>query len=402
MSKPTVLVTAGHRGGANALLPVLKHLREDPELNVYALGYGQAVSAWQGAEDVHSVGENEEPSYETAFNVLNSLRPAAVLTGTGAKDEKHAESRVWDKQVVAAANALNIPSVAVLDAWMNYRVRFSDTDKNVDWCFMPTKIAVMDKFAYDGFVADKIPEQHLERLVVTGNPTHDGIARKAAAFSDVDRARVREHLGLAQDAPVLFYGAGWLEPELARYAKDGSPNTRFLGYTDRTVLDELIPELARLNAARAGENKPAAQLFIKMHPREQADYPARYAAHVEIAQKTHGIRTVLFEPPKHDAKTHPHDIILATDLFASPNSSLLGEAAMMGKPAVSTQFGRIAGATDYAAPFTDLGVVRRIENASELRPALEYALANPKAAGFQVSGNGTESVAHLVYSLLKK
>lgn len=393
MDKPKVLLTAGHRGGGNSLLPLFEQFRRDRKVDFTAIAYDVVSPAWQ--KEPHAVLEQAyaKPSYETAQWVLGDVKPALVITGTAAKDEKHDEAHVWDKQVVAAAGTLGIPTISVLDAWMNYGIRFHDTDRNERWCYLPTKIAIMDQYACKGFVDDGMPKELQQRLVETGNPAHDSIAQRRAKFTDDDRQRIRAALGLAQDKRTVFYATSWLEPDF------GPTTDKFLGFTDRTVLDELIPALAELN--------PVPQLFIRMHPRERKDWPDRYDAHVAQAQSL-GVHTVLFNPDntqhadlEKSLDTPAHQYILASDMFCSPISSLLAEAAMLDKPAVSLQMDRLPGKTDYAAPFSDLSVVHRVDRKEYLPGSMRDALQRKSAfKPFAVSGKATENVAKLAYQML--
>jgi hypothetical protein len=393
MSKPTILLTAGHCGGGNALFPLFEAFRRDRKADFTAIAYDVVSPAWQ--KEPHTVLEQAyaRPSYETAQWVLGAVKPALVITGTAAKEEKHDEAHVWDKQVVAAANTLGIPTISVLDAWMNYGIRFHNTDTDKRWCYLPTKIAIMDQYARNGFVDDGMPDELQRRLVETGNPAHDSIAQRRAMFTDNDQVRIRATLGLEQGKPAVFYATSWLEPDF------GQTTDKFLGFTDRTVLDELIPALAALN--------PVPQLFIRMHPRERKDWPDRYDAHVARAQSL-GVHTVLFnsENPRHSdlekSLDNPaHQYILASDMFCSPTSSLLAEAAMLDKPAVSLQMRRLPGKTNYAAPFSDLGVVRCVDRKEYLLGSMQDALLQKSAfKPFAVSGKATENVAKLAYQML--
>jgi hypothetical protein len=226
------------------------------------------------------------PSASSVRKLFDSSKPSLVLVGTAARDKDHCEGEVLEKLCVAEANRRGIQSVAVLDAWMAYGIRFHDTDARQEWCehLMPTKIAVMDDYARQGFIAEGMPGKYLDRLALTGNPKHDALAQVKRDFTPQDRACVRADLGLANDKPVVFYGSSWIEPEFGH----GTPY--YLGFTDRSVLTALVDALCRV--------EPKPQLFIKMHPREKMEHPDRFAGHIGLAQEV-GIHTVLFSSPPH-------------------------------------------------------------------------------------------------------
>jgi len=386
MEKPTVLVTASHRGGGQALAPVIDSMRRDGRVHVDTIASDLAVPVL--ANHQHRVLEQAYgfPSYDIARRVIDDVRPGLVLAGTAAVYEKHPEANVWDKQIVAAARNAGIPSMAVLDAWMNYGiVRFGNTETGEPWCFLPDKLAVMDAYALEGIVREGLPAGHQDRVVITGNPYHDVIAQKRTAFTLDDRAAIRADLNLREDVAVVFYGSSWIEPNYAEGTK------HYLGFTDRSVLDELVPALAEL--------KPV-QLLINMHPAEQREYPMRYVPYLEQACNL-GFDAVLFSPLPHKKTYHPHELMLASDIFCSPISSLLGEAAMLGKPAVSLQPGRIKGTQDFSAPFSELGVVLRVDKPEDMLPSIKGILGGSiKLKPFAVEGKGTENVTKLAYQML--
>jgi hypothetical protein len=413
---PLVLVTTGYRSGGNVLLPVLRELRANPSLVVRAIAYDVGRDPWKSANepfiDAYQYGS---PSPETAGNMLDALARehgapvSLVLTG--------ADVNLWEKNIIGEASSREIPTIAVLDAWMNYRSRFSDEATGKSWSYLPEKIAVMDGYACQGFLNEGMPAAEHYRLTITGNPYHDSIARTRTLFKPQHRLDVLQTLRLSHDAPVVHYGSGWLEPELAEGTE------RYLGFTDRSQLEDLVGALATM--------QPLPQLIIRMHPKEQAASPDRFASQIERA-RTAGITTTLYDPAVHqglgvEGTVRPytaHEIVLAADITCSSVSPLLGEVAMLGKHAISLQQGYRAGKPDYAAPFSDLGVVTRLRCAPEhhsgkdcraypspdvdrvhremIRGTIVDALANPvPQKPFAVSGRATENVVELVYSLLR-
>ncbi len=123
-----VLFSAQDPGGKNAIIPVIKALKNE------------------GAE----VGENVK-------------NPDIFIAGTSGGDSP-------DKHIMKELG--KTPSLYVLDFWLNYWQRFSTIGKK-DFAFLPSCVCVMDDIAKEEMIAEGFPA---ERLIVTGNPHFDHFA----------------------------------------------------------------------------------------------------------------------------------------------------------------------------------------------------------------------------------
>src|SRR5262245_41082490 len=107
-----IVATAGDPGGAAALAPVLELLCREGR-QVRALAYRQAVAQWRdGGLDVEQLAETT--NLEMARQRLSDLRADSLFTATSDNGIN------LEKPFIAAAQSLGIPSLAVLDHWMNY------------------------------------------------------------------------------------------------------------------------------------------------------------------------------------------------------------------------------------------------------------------------------------------
>lgn len=298
-----------------------------------------------------------------------------MLAGTSIKDDKHPEANVWEKQVFAAANTLKVPTIAVLDHWTNYWQRFSNTETGEKLCYLPTRIAIMDELARKAMIAEGFPSQ---QLVITGNPYHDSIAKVRDNFTGQDKIDICTALGIDPSRPSYLYCSSNVD----QVYPQGTSN--FLGYTDGSVLDDIIEALAEMQ-------NPV--LVVRMHPAEARNTPKKFEQHVARA-KEKGITAVLFPP---HLSYSLHQTILATDVTLSTVSSALVEAAMLRKPAIGVQTGKLPGKPSYLEPFEQQRIVSCVYEKPKLLQALKQQTT---PVDFKVEGKGTEKVTKLVYEML--
>src|SRR5437016_260504 len=132
----SVVAVCGDPGGANAVAPVLQLLVKEARVAVRPMPYNQAVSLWTN----HRIKiEPLWPDLDRAgiIELLREPTAAFLLTGTSMN------SLEFEKQFIAAAREVGLPSLAVLDFWSNYRRRFSDKDETL--IYLPDRIAVIDE-----------------------------------------------------------------------------------------------------------------------------------------------------------------------------------------------------------------------------------------------------------------
>lgn len=178
-----------------------------------------------------------------------------------------------------------------------------------------------------------------DRLHATGQPALDDVARAANAWTDADRRRVRQVLGLdAEDWLLVFFA----QP-IRRMHPPGSERHR--GYDEDDALD-LLDELLEVADADA-------RVGVRPHPSED---PNKYRGRGDI-------------PPTRMADLDYRDAILSADVAAGMTSIALVHAAVAGRPVLSLQpgleghdalvLGRIGAVTPVTQPPTDPAAARQ-------------------------------------------
>ena len=149
-----VMFFAHDAGGANAIAPLIPSFN-----NPYVFGKGPALKILPRVQEMPE-------------DAIQSIEPAFLITGTSGTD--FSERDLW-----RAAEELHIPSLAVLDSWVNYGIRFSDYGTDMLHLFdrncnrLPKYISVPDSHAKYDMINDGVPEN---RIYVFGNPYFEFLA----------------------------------------------------------------------------------------------------------------------------------------------------------------------------------------------------------------------------------
>ncbi|MBN2564010.1 MAG: hypothetical protein JXQ75_24110 [Phycisphaerae bacterium] len=208
------------------------------------------------------------------------------------------------------ARSEGVPTVAVLDNWMNYRARLEIDGAGF---FLPDVYAVMDDYARDRAVAEGIPA---EILKVTGHPALAGLR---ASFESFDRRAARRRFCGQRDVRsdgrrlVVFIS----EPAAHDQGEDAS-SPAFRGYTERTVLKHVADALQPF----------ADRLLVGLvpHPREDAE---SLRAHWENCRGRLDGGCLRLDTGR--------EAVFAADGVCGMASLLLYEALLLGKPVISVQ-----------------------------------------------------------------
>src|SRR5574344_1028646 len=125
-----IMFYANDPGGANAIKPLLNPLEGENDIFIY--GNNSALKILPNCKEYNKN--------------MKKIMPDIVITGTSANE--FTEKIIWEE-----SKKLDIKTIAILDHWCNYGVRFSKYglneiekfDKKCD--FLPDYIIVMDNFA---------------------------------------------------------------------------------------------------------------------------------------------------------------------------------------------------------------------------------------------------------------
>ena len=366
--RPVVAAVAGDPGGAAALAPVLLAMRAAGRHDLRPLAYRHALAAWSAA------GLAPEPLDEGMDGDEAARRLAGADLLLCATSHNGVD---LEKRLTAAARAAEIPSLAVLDFWSHYGLRFADGEGHP--VFLPDRVAVPDEIARAGMLESGVEPG---RVVVTGQPAFDALAALRAGFGPERRREVRAALGVrAGERMVLFLS----QPMRAVFGDDAG-NPLFPGYTEDGVLALLAAGLEGA-ARRRGER---VVLVVRPHPRED---PAAI-----VVPPAGAVRTVV------RAGGDGREAALAADLVAGMQTVLLVEACLLGCVVLSLQPG-LRGPDPL--PTNGDGRSLAVYAAAEVPAAAERALwdeaarAEVRARGAgSVPGGAAERVLALVDSLL--
>ncbi|HLJ93367.1 MAG TPA: CDP-glycerol glycerophosphotransferase family protein [Gemmataceae bacterium] len=331
-----IVAIAGDPGGAAAVAPVLELLRQQGR-RLRSLAYRQAVANWRSRGlDVEELPPST--NVEQAQRYLSTPRAGILLSATSDNGIN------LEKPFFAAARRLGIPSLAVLDHWMNYRLRFANEQGEL--AYLPDRIAIMDAQAQEEMIADGLDAG---RLVVTGQPAFDELTSFRRSVSPQLRQEVRQRLGIGDDQRIVLFAS---EPISTMCGTEPS-QPLYPGYTEQTVLREVATALQRI-AARTTEK---VVLVVRPHP---LDNPK--SLHL-AAQPP--LRLVV------DGRGKGREVVLASDLVTGMTTVLLVEACLLGCVVLSVQPGlRFAD----ALPTNRWGVSRVVYRGEEIEPALASLL----------------------------
>jgi len=263
--------------------------------------------------------------------LFDQFQPSFVLSGTSVNGQD-LEHDFWEE-----ASARDIPTLAVLDFWSNYKIRFLSSQ--TEDCILPTKIAVMDDCARNDMIQEGFDSA---RLVVTGQPALDCVTPPKSTTS-------RRSLDLPEEDWVVAFISQTTIPGI-----DAS-HAKYPGFSKKTVLPML---LSALNAIQSKHTRRVT-LVVRPHPREAEetfDWIDPGAVSVKIIRS--GSSRALAS---------------ACDLIVGLNSVFLLECCLMGFPVLSIQPG-LRGMDRL--PTNRMGFSRAIYDAEKIPVAFENLLVN--------------------------
>lgn len=274
MSK--VMFFAHDPGGANAIAPLADAVAKEHKVFVFAKG--PALGRLKNAQELPE-------------SALKTLTPELLVTGTSANDLT--ERALW-----LEARSLGIKSIAIVDHWVNYGIRFSkyrakEIDRfHQDPDIFPDFIVVMDDFAKGEMIKDGVPEGIIR---VLGNPHFEYLKKQAAQVKNV-----RPLLASRDEFLVIFLSESYTED--------------FGQGNEKLALRDLM-DFSR---------EERIKVMIKLHPKEKrekyTEYPDSFIVPLDISMP---------------------ELLTASDLVVSMTSMGLIEAWAMGKKLLSYQPGEV-------------------------------------------------------------
>jgi hypothetical protein len=364
--RPLVLVVCGDAGGAAAVAPVTAQLECENQLTPHVLAYRYALPAFR--ENHRAVREmTVTPDESGAEADLKTLNPVLLLTGTTWRPVQP------EKVFIAAARAVGVPSLTVLDYWSNYRARFNDEAGAL--AYLPDCIAIMDTQAREEMLSEGFPA---EKLVVTGAPHLDSLSADRAAFGDEERIAWRASHGVERQETTILFAS---QPLSVLYGDA-------LGYTEQQVLAMLIDTLDSI----AERDNIELTLAVRPHPREDL-------------LKFEGVRSRRIRMIN-AAQGTGRTWAMACDLVVGMNTELLLEACYLGCLTISLQ-PNLRQPDVLPTNRSRLSLPAYTEH--ELEPVIRQALFDEtfrrehhaRLAAAAPPGGATRRVADLIYQMCR-
>ena len=331
-----VLAFSREAGGAEAIAPICKILNSDDDLLLIASGHAVNLFNDQKLNPIEFC-YNEKVLEDLCHNKFGTL-PERLLTS--AASLPHID--MTERQLWQWAQRKNILSVAVLDQWQNYALRFSGQTPNERLAYLPNKICVMDDLAKNEMIKDGLPS---ERIVITGQPAFERL-QAGPKNSPPKTKMLRSKLNISTREKILTFVAESLQKDFG--------NT--LGYNELTTLDAIGAILSELNLNHL-------TIIIKLHPENQL------SEFKGFIKKWPNLNIHLIK-----------DEFLASEIFAISNfiigmsSIMLIEAAIVGKPVISLE---INARKEPQLALTRCGVIPFIQNHGEASRIIKSMLTDP-------------------------
>ena len=342
-----IFAHANQPGSANALVPHILALRdlEEMTLEVFSAPSAQPVFHSHGIETQLAPEQVPKEGWDAWLAGCDLL-----LTGTSFPPDL--ENALW-----SCARRRDVPTVAVLDQWMDYALRFQ-RDGNIKTAALPDLIAVIDEVAVREMVALGFPES---RLFIAGLPYLEDIAPLP------DR---EPPLKLARELRVLF-------------ASEPTHLSSGHGYTEHEALATLLGALRKVLPDRE------VAVLCKLHPRHEPEAEARAKACARPFLSP-GLRLEVCREGR------SRNLIAASDLVAGMSSMMLLEAARMNVPVVSIQ-PHLQGADPCY--LSRVGLIKTAVSEALLVEELRAALGGRKIR-FELSARGRHDLAAWIIASL--
>lgn len=310
-----ILIFSRDPGGANTIIPLILPLRAKGH-EVLLYGKDTALEKYrQAGLDGMDIGAilSGGISLENLRNFLKAQSPDVVITGTSA--DGFTEKYLWK-----ASGELGIPSMAILDQWLNYGIRFSlhavheieEYTRNPARPFLPTRIVAPDAYAQREMIEAGLPE---ERIVVCGHPYLEAISSYHSEPGSIALFNEAHHL--TEDDYVVVFAS---EPMSKTY---GDEALRYWGYNELTILSSLVEAL---NDAADEALRPII-LIVRPHPKEGQEH------FLEILGRCRNVRWLF------DTESLPWTLMNRADLVCGMSSMFLIESVILRRTVLSIQIG---------------------------------------------------------------
>ncbi|CAM4079652.1 UDP-N-acetylglucosamine 2-epimerase [Pseudoalteromonas ostreae] len=302
-NEQTIMLFAADPGGANSIAVLSNYLQKQ---NYNTVLFARDITLKhlknKGYKNVTLLDDNiNQYDIQSIESLISPYDPSLLVTSTTGRD--FIERTTW-----LVGNKLNVPTVAILDQWMNYSLRFlkqhylhqHKNEYALDEYILPSSIIVMDESAKLAMVQEGLPHNIIHPL---GCPYFDNLKQKAKRNKLIKRDTVN----------ILFAS----EPITKIYGNKLGRNIH--GYTEKTILRVLCEHIQAL------DKKRKIKLIIKPHPRESSKRYSEFLAKFDFT-------LICKERSVLDSFKH-------SDIVFGMSSTVLLEATIFNKPTLSLHLG---------------------------------------------------------------
>lgn len=337
MTVKRVLALSRDRGSMQAIIPVIKSLRDDAEIEVAVVSMEVSRTLLEGEGIVAEyLGEDRfaRAPEGCVAEALKRLKPNLILSGSSPAKGPLPETP--EQYAIIEGCRRGIPTLAVLDFWGMYLERFSPDGVRASPDFIPDRLCVLDQRCRMDLARLAVPDH---RMSVTHNPWMDAVAMASQS---------------PPPPPPLFRDVTGLRALLV------SQPLRETQHHRRWPYDQF--DLLRLLLHALPESGGKHRVVVWPHPLEHRE---RWDAKVFSLR---GSDMVVAEERGAEYLAH-------ADLVVSSHSTLMYEALYHCTPCLSLR----PGASDEPPPMDNShGLLRQCFDADSLRRYL--ALFDPAAA----------------------
>jgi len=235
---------------------------------------------------------------------LTRQRPDLVVTGTPGFNQ-------FDAHLLRAAKRHGIPTATVMLSWDNLTSK-GYMNGTPDHLLVWSELMAEEAVEYHGYPGEQIHQ--------VGAAQFDQYFGREPSF---DVARWKQEHSVPADRPLIFYG---------------TINPGVLGH-ELAILKSIVA------AIENGKFKRRPYLWVRLHPqvingpwkRPLEEFKNLAGPDVHVEEPPVVSERLAWDLPKSDAE-HLTGLLLATDVVATPSSTLVIDAACVGTPSISVFF----------------------------------------------------------------
>lgn len=239
MTGKTILFFSCEPGGAEVLIPVIRLLDATDAYTVIVLSYGLGAARF-GAKEIEFIEIGPVEKNDTA--IIDCYRPDLIITSATSLPERDmSEKHIWHN-----ARQMGVPTLAFIDQWQNYAVRFSGAAGHERLAYLPDYINCIDDVGEAEMTREGFERQ---TLVKFGHPYLSSLKH---GVSPADEQQIRQSLDIPAAQPIALLVSEAIREHYGRSR----------GYDQYDVL--------RLFLDFVSASPHACRPLIKLHPKDTA------------------------------------------------------------------------------------------------------------------------------------